>query len=49
MVRQTITLFGNQMRALCYELGATIAKSKVALRHRIVALLDDENTLTTQI
>jgi hypothetical protein len=43
MVRQTITLFGKHMRALCYEFGTTIAKSKVVLRHRIVALLDDEN------
>jgi transposase len=40
---KTITSLGNHMRALCYEFGATIAKSKVALRHRILALLDDED------
>jgi transposase len=34
---KTITSLGNHMRALCYEFGATIAKSKVALRHRILA------------
>jgi transposase len=31
---KTITSRGNHMRALCFEFGATIAKSKVALRHR---------------
>jgi transposase len=40
---KTITSLGNHMRALCYEFGATIAKSKVALRHRILAWLDDED------
>jgi transposase len=39
---KTITSLGNHMRALCYEFGVTTAKSKVALRHRIMALLDDE-------
>jgi transposase len=40
---KTITSQGNHMRALCYEFGATIAKSKVALGNRILALLNDED------
>lgn len=41
---KTLTSLGNHSRALCYEYGVVIAKSKASLRQKMVALLDDSDT-----